>query len=459
MNDVKNVTMEKIRTGMVLKIKSDHPEGKCEEPGCVGMVVPMYMRRSRLVTVRNTRIATFSLTGDSFSWTPCMFEYVTEPSTRSTPKKTAVKKTPLPLLKVGDIVNLKGKTDKGIITKITPTGKLIYVKFGKVTAKPSRHRASNIKLDTNKSTAEGKINFDSVIIQQEKVDQIKEAISQREYSGKIFDDWGFADVFEKGTAVSLLFYGMPGTGKTLMAQAIADYLDLPLEIIGAAEIQTSEPGGAERKIKSIFAKAKAIITGKPVEGAKEKVILLDECDSLLMDRNQVGHIMSSQINTLLSEIEQFKGIVIFTTNRLGRLDPALERRITSKIQFDFPNKEARQQIWERMMPLKAPLAEDVNFKKLAEYPLTGGNIKNCVLNAARRAAHKKLDVIDQNSFLQAIEQEIQSVTDFAAQKELSYTQGGMVASRDYDVVHGRGGMAIRKVNKFMETIKENRKTK
>jgi len=273
--------------------------------------------------------------------------------------------------------------------------------------------------------------MDTVVISQEKKDQILEAISQKENTEMIFETWGFKEVFEKGTAISLLFYGIPGTGKTLMAQAIAEKLDMKFELIGAAEIQSSEPGGAERKIKEIFKKA-----------GKDTVVLLDECDSLLMDRNQVGHIMSSQINTLLSEIERFEGVVIFTTNRLGRLDAALERRISGKIEFEFPDEEAREQIWKRMIPKKAPLDKDVSFKKLAKYPLTGGSIKNCVLNSARRAAYKGLSKINHASFVTAVETEIRSITEFADSKEESFTQGNYVASRDYDVVSGEGKVEI-----------------
>lgn len=281
--------------------------------------------------------------------------------------------------------------------------------------------------------------IDTVVISKEKKDQILEAISQKNNTDLIFKVWGFEEVFEKGTAISLLFYGIPGTGKTLMAQAISEELGMKFEIIGAAEIQTSEPGGAERKIKEIFKKA-----------GKDTVVLLDECDSLLMDRNQVGHIMSSQINTLLSEIERFEGVVIFTTNRLGRLDPALERRISGKIEFEFPDEKARKKIWERMLPKKAPLAKDVDFNQLAEYPVTGGSIKNCVLNAARRAAFKGLKEIDHESFVSAIETEMRSIAEFASSKEDSYSQGNYVATRDIDVAEGNHLEVVERYKEFME---------
>ncbi|MCB1712827.1 MAG: AAA family ATPase, partial [Candidatus Riesia sp.] len=194
------------------------------------------------------------------------------------------------------------------------------------------------------------VTLDSVILAKDKKEQIKAAISQEENNDIIFNEWGFGEVFEKGTAISLLFWGIPGTGKTLMAQAIADTLGKTLKVYGPAEIQSSEPGGSERTIKAIFADAKR---------NTDTVILFDECDSLLYDRNEIGPILAQQVNALLSEIETFSGIVIFTTNRMGKLDPALERRITAKVEFPFPDKAERKLIWERLLPKKAPLDKDV----------------------------------------------------------------------------------------------------
>jgi AAA+ superfamily predicted ATPase len=248
------------------------------------------------------------------------------------------------------------------------------------------------------------VSMDSVILASDKKQEIKAAISQVKHTKKIFEEWGFSEVFEKGTAISLLFFGIPGTGKTLMAQAIADELHMELKMYGTAEIQSSEPGGAERMIKKIFATAKA--------AKRKQVILFDECDSLLFDRNKIGAIMAAQVNALLSEIERFEGIVIFTTNRLGKLDPALERRIAAKIEFTFPTEEERVKIWERMLPKKAPIAPDVDIAILATYPLAGGNIKNAVLNAARHAAYHEAKTLSMKHFVYAIGKEKDSLIAF-----------------------------------------------
>lgn len=193
------------------------------------------------------------------------------------------------------------------------------------------------------------VSIQSVVIAPQKRQQILAAISQPQHTEKIFTEWGFEEVFEKGTAVSLLFYGVPGTGKTLTAQAIADELGMELKILGTADIESSEPGGAERSIRAFFKEAqKKYDAHAKNPKTKAQILLFDECDSLLTDRNSIGVILAAQVNCLLTELEKYKGVVIFTTNRLGKLDPAFERRVTAKIEFEFPNEDPRQ-LWHNGM--------------------------------------------------------------------------------------------------------------
>jgi SpoVK/Ycf46/Vps4 family AAA+-type ATPase len=255
--------------------------------------------------------------------------------------------------------------------------------------------------------------FDSIVITQKKREEIKAAISQINNLDLIFETWGFKEVFEKGTAITLLFYGLPGCGKSLAAEAIAEHLGADLKIYGMAEIGSSEPGGSERIIQDIFAKARNFFFANK----KHQVVLFDECDALLYDRSRVGVIIGAQINTLLTEIEKHDGIIIFTTNRLGVLDPALERRIAAKIEFPFPISAERELIWKRMIPKIAPIAKDVDFHALAGHPMAGGNIKNAVLNAARMAAYKKQKEITMQDFTDAIEKEAMGQKAFEAEAD------------------------------------------
>jgi SpoVK/Ycf46/Vps4 family AAA+-type ATPase len=91
---------------------------------------------------------------------------------------------------------------------------------------------------------------------------------------------------------------------------------------------------------------------------------------------------------LLKELEAFNGVVIFATNLAVNFDPAFERRIRTHVLFEMPGVDEREQIWKvQVHPSKTPLADDVDFRVLAErYPVSGGDIKNAVLKAATMAA-------------------------------------------------------------------------
>lgn len=215
-------------------------------------------------------------------------------------------------------------------------------------------------------------------------------LKQHEHGTKLFEEWGLGETIEYGKGMTLLFHGGPGTGKTWGANCIAKSLGKKLSVISAAEIQSSEPGGANRAIQAAF------------RDAKKKVLLLDECDSLITSRSQVGMIIGSEINTLLTEIEKFEGVCILTTNRIETLDEALERRIALIVEFPNPNFEARLGIWKRLLPSKMPLGKDVKVEALAEFSLTGGQIKNVILQAARMAVADNQKKVSSEHFNSAI---------------------------------------------------------
>lgn len=314
----------------------------------------------------------------------------------------------------------------------------------------------------------GHVEFDSVILAEDKKLQILDAISQVDNHDLIFKKWGFGEIFEKGTAISMLFYGQPETGKTLIAQAIADKYGKKLVMVSTAEIETPEPGGAERNLKKYFEEAS--------KGGH--VLLLDECDSLICHRGNVGMIVAAQINALLTELERHKGIVIFTTNRLGSLDPAFDRRLSLKLEFEMPNAEERVKIWQRMFPKKAPVQKDIDWASLAQVEIAGGHIKNVVLKAARRAAAGKLREITEEVIWDALEQEVSSNAAFQEAIDdnnpwygtplkgaaamtgpgLSREPGKLAISRP--VIDTKVDKAVNKVTeKVVEKVKAPRKTK
>jgi SpoVK/Ycf46/Vps4 family AAA+-type ATPase len=198
--------------------------------------------------------------------------------------------------------------------------------------------------------------------------------------------WGFDDVIRYGRGAVLLFHGAPGTGKTMAAHAIADHLgkrvlnvDIPTFIDHREQ---------DRYLPALFREARL----------QDAVLFFDECEALFGSRSLGNTLM----NLLLTEIERFEGIAVLATNLAETLDPALERRILVRVAFPKPDREARAEIWSKLLPETAPLASDVDPDELgAKFEITGGYIKNAVLMAVARVARDGRDRLSQADFLAA----------------------------------------------------------
>lgn len=247
--------------------------------------------------------------------------------------------------------------------------------------------------------------FDRCILPKEVKELIEESLIVVLRS-EMFEKWGLNAQFEKGLTNSILLYGAAGTGKTMICESIAAVLDKNLLKLDTATLQSNIPGEMERQIKENFKKALD----------RDAVILIDECDSLLYNRDNVGAIMSSEINCLLTEIERFPGVVLFTTNRLHKLDDALQRRIIAKIELPKPTEKARREIWKSLIPKKLPLSDDFNINKLASFDLSGGEIKNAIILGSRRAISKNDNVVKMEYFLYAIDNIITNKNKFSESK-------------------------------------------
>ncbi|KKK72598.1 hypothetical protein LCGC14_2902260, partial [marine sediment metagenome] len=196
-----------------------------------------------------------------------------------------------------------------------------------------------LKMEKDKERIKWLRTFDNCVLPKSVRNTIDEALTVVLRS-EMFDKWGINEHFEKGLTNSILIYGPPGTGKTMVSESIAAVLGMNLMKLTNADIQSNIPGQTEKNMTDSFRKAKD----------QDALIMLDECDSMLYNRNAVGAIMSAEINHLMTEIENFSGVVIMTTNRLYKLDEALQRRIIAKIELPFPDRPTREAIWKKLIP-------------------------------------------------------------------------------------------------------------
>ncbi len=199
----------------------------------------------------------------------------------------------------------------------------------------------------------------------------------------IFQRWGLGERHASGRGLAFNFAGPPGTGKTICAEAIAHALGRKLLVVDYAEAESMWIGETPKNIVATFRAA--------VE--QDAVLFFDEADAIATRRSSGAPTRYEResnltVNILLRELEAFNGIVIFATNLAANFDPAFERRIRTHVLFEMPGVEERARIWQlQIHPRKTPLAQDVDFRRLAErYAMSGGDIKNAVIKAAAAAA-------------------------------------------------------------------------
>src|SRR5687768_7606843 len=225
--------------------------------------------------------------------------------------------------------------------------------------------------------------FADVILPPRTRAQLDEALSLVRSHALIFTEWGLGERHSSGLGLAFNFAGPPGTGKTICAEAIASALGKKLLSVRYAEMESMWAGETPKNVAAVFRMA----------ADEDAVLFFDEADAIA-SRRTTGATQGYQresntvVNVLLKELESFNGVVIFATNLAVNFDPAFERRIRTHVLFEMPGVDEREQIWRvQIHPEKTPLADDVDFRALADrYAVSGGDIKNAVLKAATIAA-------------------------------------------------------------------------
>jgi transitional endoplasmic reticulum ATPase len=162
----------------------------------------------------------------------------------------------------------------------------------------------------------------------------------------------------------VLLHGPPGTGKTMLAKAVANESEANFISIKGPELLSKWVGESEKAVREVFRKARQ---------ASPTIIFFDELDSITPVRggrgdSQVTERVISQILTELDGLEELKDVVVIgATNRIDIVDPALLRpgRFDKLLRVPIPDLEARKDILKIHLE-KKPLAEDVKIDQLAE---------------------------------------------------------------------------------------------
>lgn len=191
---------------------------------------------------------------------------------------------------------------------------------------------------------------------------------------------GFDSKLGRATGISALFHGNPGTGKTLVAEVLATELGVDLIKVDLSTVVNKYIGETEKNLGRIF----------DLAARDAGVLFFDEADALFGKRSESKDAKDRHANIevayLLQRLEQHPGLVILATNHRGHLDDAFTRRFTFITRFLWPDASLRERMWRQVWPDAHPLADNVDFARLAQVQLTGANIRNIALQAAWLAA-------------------------------------------------------------------------
>lgn len=190
----------------------------------------------------------------------------------------------------------------------------------------------------------------------------------------------------KGNGLIILLHGGPGTGKTLTAESIAEMTEKPLYRVTCGDLGT-KPEEVEKYMESVLHLGKIW----------DCVVLLDEADVFLQERNLSDLQRNALVSVFLRVLEYHDGILFLTSNRIGTFDEAFKSRIQLSLHYKPLGLPERKKVWRNFIKHLENLSEEKNIdfddlmdnvEKLATKELNGRQIRNSITLARQLAQYE-----------------------------------------------------------------------
>ena len=240
--------------------------------------------------------------------------------------------------------------------------------------------------------------LDDIVLPTHLKEKILDVAEYAQNSRLVFDVWDLALTHKYSKRIGINLYGPSGTGKTMAAHAIAKHLGRKILAVNYADIESKYVGETPKNIRKAFNTAKA----------SNSILFFDEADAILSRRvtnmsNATDVSVNQTRSVMLILMNEFQDFIIFATNFIENFDPAFMRRISMHVKFDLPDFDCRRRLWQMYIPDKMP--NNVDCNEIAEKfdDISGSDISNAVLNAAFKAARRKLAFVDKTLFFEAVD--------------------------------------------------------
>lgn len=245
---------------------------------------------------------------------------------------------------------------------------------------------------------ETQLNWNDLVLNAKTIKEIKEIETWLKFNDILLHEWNMKSKIKPGYRV--MFYGAPGTGKTLTASLLGKYTQKDVYRIDLSMIISKYIGDTEKNLSSLFDKA----------ADKDWILFFDEADAIFGKRTNVrdahDKYANQEVSYLLQRIENHPGLVILASNFKSNIDTAFTRRFQSIIEFEVPSFSERLQLWENNLPKGIKIAEDVNLNELSKkYDITGANIVNIIQYACLKTLEDNNKIIHLNHLIQGIKKE------------------------------------------------------
>lgn len=243
-----------------------------------------------------------------------------------------------------------------------------------------------------------KMEWEDLILNEKTLNQINDIRIWLRYNTIFMQDWKMDKRIKPG--YRSLFYGAPGTGKTLTATLLGKQFEKDVYRIDLSQVVSKYIGETEKNLEKVFKKAEN----------KSWILFFDEADALFGKRSNVQNAhdkyANQEVSYLLQRVEDFPGLIVLASNYKSNIDQAFVRRFNSIIYFPIPDASERYRIWKTSIPPKAELDKEIDLMSIAKkYEVTGAAIVNVIHYASLQSIFRNSTIITSKDIVEGFKRE------------------------------------------------------